>query len=637
MKNRCFTVVLLLTLLVALPGNAQARITSQNDPIALVYVDLGPAGALDRFAGTHLPLFALLGGGLLSGADQAGQGALQAAGLSYSVLDPNLQYGTYFLARSRASRPIINFDPFAKVLFHATGDVILRMDPSQADALIQAGAEIRAITLTPKPLPTMQSGVVTPVTLVPDPAIQGMIDQVTEPHIYTYDRQLAGELPVWVDQSSYIIPTRYTYSGLPIQKTTHFVYQHMQNLGMNVEYQVWNNSDNPNVIGEIPGTTNPDDIYIIGGHLDDVQGGPGADDNASGSVATLIAADILSQYQWGCTLRFAFWTGEEQGLLGSEAYAQRSYQQGENILGYLNLDMLAWNTLSSPPYINLFYSTHIPASHQLALLFQDVIDTYNIDLLTRIGYDIWGSDHNSFWDYGYSSILAIEDDIGGDFNPYYHKPQDTPAHTDPVYFTNFVKASVGTFAHLSGCLVRHHEGHLEGHVTHAGNATPIEGAVITAYDSQGEANPVLTSSSGYYTLSLPADTYTVTASANGFVPAEVSGVEIISNTTTTQDFALVPACDRISGLDFTWAPPQPMNGNPITFTVSASGTLPIDFQWDFGDSITTTGESVTHTYVLANTYSVVLSAENACDAQQVSMDIVVLQRMWELFIPQLLK
>ena len=74
---------------------------------------------------------------------------------------------------------------------------------------------------------------------------------------------------------------------------------------------------------------------------------PGADDNASGSVATLLAADILSQYQWGCTLRFAFWTGEEQGLLGSYAYAQQAYQSGENILGYLNLDMIAWNTIGS--------------------------------------------------------------------------------------------------------------------------------------------------------------------------------------------------------------------------------------------------------------------------------------------------
>ena len=150
-----------------------------------------------------------------------------------------------------------------------------------------------------------------------------------------------------MDGSWYTIPSRYTYSGTPIQKATSFVGQHMAGLGMDVEYHQWSSSTNPNVIGEIPGSTNPDDIYIIGAHLDDVQGIPGADDNASGSVATLLAADILSQYQWGCTLRFAFWTGEEQGLLGSHYYAQRAYNKDENILGYLNLDMIAWNTVGS--------------------------------------------------------------------------------------------------------------------------------------------------------------------------------------------------------------------------------------------------------------------------------------------------
>ena len=82
-----------------------------------------------------------------------------------------------------------------------------------------------------------------------------------------------------------------------------------------------------------------------------------------------------------------------------------------------------------------------------------MIATYNINLIPDYAPDMWGSDHNSFWDYGFTSILAIEDDIHGDFNPYYHRPTDTPAHTDPVYFTDFVKASIGTFAHMTGCLI----------------------------------------------------------------------------------------------------------------------------------------------------------------------------------------
>ena len=137
----------------------------------------------------------------------------------------------------------------------------------------------------------------------------------------------------------------------------------------------------------------------------------------------------------------------------AHAYAQRAYNTGENILGYLNLDMIAWNTVGSDPYITLAYATGMPPTQQLAQLFTDVIATYNINLLASYAPDMWGSDHNSFWDYGFTSILAIEDDVHGDFNPYYHTSQDTPAHTDPVYFTNFVKASIATYAHMTGCLI----------------------------------------------------------------------------------------------------------------------------------------------------------------------------------------
>ena len=80
-----------------------------------------------------------------------------------------------------------------------------------------------------------------------------MIDQVSQTEVYTYDRQLAGELPVWVDGAWYTIPSRYTYSGTPIQKATSFVGQHMSDLGLEVEYHNWGGVTYPNVIGEIPG------------------------------------------------------------------------------------------------------------------------------------------------------------------------------------------------------------------------------------------------------------------------------------------------------------------------------------------------------------------------------------------------
>ena len=452
MKNRFFTVMMLLFLMVSLTGNAQATPQTSLDPKALVYVYMGSPDSFHSFASTHLPIYTLLDGGLLTGANTKDQQLLKDAGLNFQIVDPDLRVGIYFLAETRTSLLSPNFASFGVVLLNTTHGALLRMDPSQVDALTQAGAELKKITLTPKPLSPAPSDGSFPDIVEPEPLIQGMIDQVTQEQVYEYDRELTGDLPVWVDGAWYTITSRYTYSNTPIEKTMHYVGQHMEGLGLGVEYHQWGGSTYPNVIGQITGTVNTDDIFIIGAHIDDVPNTRGADDNASGSVATLLAADILSQYQWGCTLRFALWTGEEQGLNGSHSYAQRSYNNGENILGYLNLDMIAWNTLNSPASIYLGHRSSVPHSLDLANLFSDVIDTYNFNFQYVIGTNYDGSsDQASFLDLGYPAILAIEGN--DDLNPYYHSPQDTPTHTDPIYFTNFVKASIAMYAHMSDCLL----------------------------------------------------------------------------------------------------------------------------------------------------------------------------------------
>jgi hypothetical protein len=530
----------MLVLLVILTGNARATSPISPDQPSLIFVNLDSPDELRRFATTQLPMYEQLDGGLLTGADQLGQQVIRDVGLRFLVLDTDLRSGTYYLAETRTSHPAPDFSVYGLVLLKTNSAVLLKLDSSQVDPLTLAVVGLRLITLTPKPLSMTQSEGVFQNQIVPDPIIQGMIDQVTQEQVYQYDRELAGELPVWVDEDWYTIPSRYTYSGTPIQKVTHYVGQHLANeLGPDeVDYHVWNNATNPNVIGEITGLINPEDIFIIGAHIDDVQGTPGADDNASGSVATLLAADILSKYQWGCTLRFAFWTGEEQGLAGSFPYAYRSYNLGENILGYLNLDMIAWNTIGSDPYINLIYTDRIPSTQEMAELYAEVIDTYNINLLARLGTGIGASDHTAFLQHGYPSILAIEDELGKDFNPYYHKPEDTPANTDPSYFTNFVKASIAAFAHMSDCLIPNGVGYLAGQITAESDGLPIEGVTISASSDQGHTYLSKTDANGYYTRTLLPDTYAVTAFTCSQFPSIVNGVEISVNNTTTLDFVL---------------------------------------------------------------------------------------------------
>jgi PKD repeat protein len=155
--------------------------------------------------------------------------------------------------------------------------------------------------------------------------------------------------------------------------------------------------------------------------------------------------------------------------------------------------------------------------------------------------------------------------------------------------------------------------------------------LVTA--SQGETViQSITDPTGYYTMTLPAATYTVTASLDGYVTQSVSTI-VVAGETTSIDFSLEAECSPVTGLDFTWLPLTPLNGDLITFTSAASGTEPIDFLWDFGDTFTDTGGIVTHTYTDAGIYTVELSASNACGVELVSNNITILQYIWRFFLP----
>ncbi|WP_083876442.1 M28 family peptidase [Gordonia namibiensis] len=97
-----------------------------------------------------------------------------------------------------------------------------------------------------------------------------------------------------------------------------------------------------NVIAETR-TGTPDDVVMAGAHLDSVTEGPGMNDNSSGSSAVLETALRLgSSPRVPQRVRFAFWGGEEDGLLGSSEYVGGLDAAGRRALAlYLNFDMLA--------------------------------------------------------------------------------------------------------------------------------------------------------------------------------------------------------------------------------------------------------------------------------------------------------
>ena len=89
-----------------------------------------------------------------------------------------------------------------------------------------------------------------------------------------------------------------------------------------------------NVIGEIQGGRKGDEIVMLGGHMDSWHGGTGATDNATGSSVAIEAVRILKSLNVTLdrTVRIALWGGEEQGLLGSQAYVKAHFADRETML-----------------------------------------------------------------------------------------------------------------------------------------------------------------------------------------------------------------------------------------------------------------------------------------------------------------
>lgn len=107
-----------------------------------------------------------------------------------------------------------------------------------------------------------------------------------------------------------------------------------------------------NVIATLRGTSDPNRVYVVGGHYDsrnstgsDGKGrAPGAVDDASGTAAALEACRVMSRHEFPATLVFVAYDGEEQGLLGSAAHASALADAGVRVDGMITCDIVG-NTL----------------------------------------------------------------------------------------------------------------------------------------------------------------------------------------------------------------------------------------------------------------------------------------------------
>lgn len=205
-----------------------------------------------------------------------------------------------------------------------------------------------------------------------------------------------------------------------------------------------------NVLAKIDGK-NPNEYVIVGAHYDHLGLDPlldgdqiynGADDNASGVAAVLqiARAFLATGVQPERTVIFAFWDGEEKGLLGSEYFVQ-SCSFVKQIKGYLNFDMIGRNNDESKPrHVVYFYTEAHP-------VFGDWLknDIKEYGLKLEPNYRPWdrpvgGSDNASFAERDIPVIWYHTDG-----HPDYHLPSD---HADRINWEKTVDITKASFLNM---------------------------------------------------------------------------------------------------------------------------------------------------------------------------------------------
>ena len=184
------------------------------------------------------------------------------------------------------------------------------------------------------------------------------------------------------------------------------------------------------VILTMEGTTLPNEVIVLGGHLDSIASGssnpnflaPGADDNASGiAVLTeVIRVAMDAGFRPERTVKVMGYAGEEAGLLGSQDIADDFNDNGVNVVAVLQLDMTNYQgSVQDMAFLSDFTNS------TLTQFAKDLVDTYQPELEwtnTACGYGC--SDHASWHREGYPAVMPSEA-IFGQHNPWLHTTSDT--------------------------------------------------------------------------------------------------------------------------------------------------------------------------------------------------------------------
>ncbi|RME82999.1 MAG: Zn-dependent exopeptidase M28, partial [Caldilineae bacterium] len=377
--------------------------------------------------------------------------------------------------------------------------------------LFQASADAaRQISLLGIPLILLDVPIVlrprSPV-LEPPPAqsdadIAALLTLLDAADIAAWDRRLSGVEQVIIGDATRRLRSRYSWSANG-RRSEQFVFEQLQAMGYAPVYHHYTTPHGDlgwrNIIAEIPGRVDPQRLVLLVAHLDDIAypldnaptRAPGSDDNGTGSSALLALAQVLKDRQFAYTVRFVWFTGEEFGYWGSKPYVQELAAQNANVLAAIDLDMIGYD--GNGDRVMELHEGEEPANHALGDYLVAVNQLYDLGLVIERKTTSASrfSDHRSFWDNGYTSVLLIEnffdgsaeDPIPNDRNPAYHTIYDTYDKVDFDYVAAIARMAMAAALHIAVPLNPQATPTLTP--THTPTPTPLPSACIELVQNGG--------------------------------------------------------------------------------------------------------------------------------------------------------
>lgn len=226
------------------------------------------------------------------------------------------------------------------------------------------------------------------------------------------------------------------------EKVCQFIYREFSKY-LDTEYYEWENEKyiGKNVIATIKGKTNSS--IILSAHYDSYYNSPGADDDGTGIACLLMAAKILSKYEFKHNIKLVAFSGEEQGMLGSADYVRHLYENGEDIIADINVDTVGH--ASSREGGKLIRVLTDEASIWITDIAEEISYEYNLDISLYRQGNFPAGDHQSFIDYGYEAVFFVE----YEFNKNIHTPNDIIEYVNISYLTKVCKLVLATVAKIA--------------------------------------------------------------------------------------------------------------------------------------------------------------------------------------------